>query len=211
MLKYNANRFSSLESKTESNTPRLTTGTMASLTRSKDINRHSYSNRFSEQYKLKGNPNYVPPQKPINITSNDDFPTLGTPKIVPIPKQTDMVHMAKEWGTKIEEEKEANLKRIQMAEIQRRADIKEQYIKEKYGTPECKVKFKNGLIVKNHKNRYYDKEYVEFKKIVDDTISDDSFESEPSREDEVEDEEESPDDEFNTNIGYDRRHKDELY
>ena len=216
MSKYNANRFASLESKesnapSESNPPRLAAGTMASLTKAKEVNKNAYSTRFSEQSRLRNDPNYVPPQRPVNITSDDDFPTLGTPKVIPLPKQSGMVSMAKEWGKKIEEEEEANRTRIQNAEIQRRADAKEKYMKEKYGTPECRVKSKNGLIIRVKKNQYYDKEQVAFKQIVEENVSDDSFESGPSREDEVEEDIESPDDEFNTNIGYERRHKDELY
>ena len=238
MSKYNANRFSMLESTeskigneskidNESKTnimatrmpsratdtlPRsertLASGTMASLTKQTS----SYSNRFAENERRRNDPTYVPPQKPVNITSENDFPTLGTPKIVPIPIKTGFVTMAKEWGKKIEEEEEANRTRIQNAEIERRIHAKEQYMKEKYGTPECKVRSKNGLIIRAKKNEYYDKEQRAFKPIMEDNVSDDSFESGPSHEDVIEDEEEeSLEDEFNTNIGYERRHKDELY
>ena len=70
---------------------------------------------------------------------------------------------------------------------------------------------KNNLVVSTNKNTYYDKEECKLKPISDDSLAEDSFESGPSHDEEEENEEESPDDEYNTNIGYDRRHDDELY
>ena len=46
---------------------------------------------------------------------------------------------------------------------------------------------------------------------MDNTLEEDSVESCPSHEEEEEDDDESQEDEFNTNIGYERRHRDELY
>ena len=66
-------------------------------------------------------------------------------------------------------------------------------------------------MVASRKNRFYDQREGNFKAIVEDNISDDSFESGPSREDDDEEEDEERDEEFNTNITNDRRHRDELY
>ena len=37
----------------------------------------SFSARFAEQARISENPDYKPPPKPINISSEEDFPTLG--------------------------------------------------------------------------------------------------------------------------------------
>lgn len=214
MSKYNANRFASLESNDQP--PRLTSGTMASLTKAKEVNPNSYSTRFSES-RLR-DPNYVPPKKPVNIDSSDDFPSLGSKntvtnltKTLPVSSSgQNYIDMAKGWGKKIEEEDEANRIRIQNAEILRKKIAKENYEKEKRGIPEKKTT-KKKLILQVKKNQYYDKDTVTFKSL-DENASDDSFESGPSHEeDEEEDVDETNDDEINANIGKERKHDNELY
>lgn len=194
----------------------LVSGTMASLTKAQSSST-SYSSRFAEQERIKNNPNYVPPQKPVNISSEDDFPTLGVPKvpILAVPKvatsgQT-LIQMAEGWGKKIKEDDEANRRRIQTDEDERRRIAKENCLKEKYGDDKQKIVGKNKSIIKARKNEYYVKEIGAYKPIVDNTLEEDSVESCPSHEEEEEDDDESQEDEFNTNIGYERRHRDELY
>jgi len=189
----------------------LVSGTMASLTKAQSSST-SYSSRFAEQERIKNNPNYVPPQKPVNISSEDDFPTLGVPKVVSIPTpDKSFIKMAEGWGKKIKEDDEANRRRIQTDEDERRRIAKENYLKEKYGDDKHKIVGKNKSILKNRKNEYYVKEIGTYKPIVDNTLEEDSVESCPSHEEEEEDDDESQEDEFNTNIGYERRHRDELY
>jgi hypothetical protein len=192
--------------------PTMSSGTMASLTKGQPSN-NSYASNFSEQSRLRNNPNYVPPQKPVNISSEDDFPTFGVSKTVkPVPISTgkNLIKMAEEWGKKIEDEEEANRNRIRKAEEDRRIKAKEDYLKEKYGDVKPKIVIKNKLILSDRKNEYYDKKDGQVKPI--NVVEEDSFESGPSHdeEEEVEDDE-SQEDEFNTNIGSDRRHRDELY
>ena len=190
----------------------LASGTMASLTKGQRST-NSYSSNFSEQSRLRNDPNYIPPQKPVNISSEDDFPTLGVSKTVkPVPISTgkNFIQMAEEWGKKIEDEEEANRYRIRKTEEDRRIKAKEDYLKEKYGDVKPKIVIKNKLILSDRKNEYYDKKDGQVKPI--NVVEEDSFESGPSHdeEEEVEDDE-SQEDEFNTNIGSDRRHRDELY
>ena len=114
--------------------------------------------------------------------------------------------MAEGWGKKIEIEEKENRDRIYRAEEDRRAQAK---IKIKPET--IQLSTKNKIILQTRDaNRFYDEKEKRFKKIEGD-ISDDSFESGPHEEEEVDDECESQDDEFNTNIVNDRRHRDELY
>lgn len=148
----------------------------------------------------------------INVASEDDFPTLGVPKhvlpaTVPVTTTTATVtpyiKMAKDWGKKLEEEKEANIIRIRNAE-------EERHIIAKQGIQE-KIKPKSKLIITGRKNQYYDNKDGTFKAIVEDDLSDDSFESGPSREEEDFENDVCEDDEMNANLVRDRRHDNELY
>jgi hypothetical protein len=55
--------------------------TMASLTSSTATSSggggKSFASKFSEQMRRAEDPNYVPPPKPLNVNSQDDFPSLG--------------------------------------------------------------------------------------------------------------------------------------
>jgi hypothetical protein len=53
--------------------------TMASLTSSSTAGggSKSFASKFSEQMRRAEDPTYVPPPKPLNMNSQDDFPTLG--------------------------------------------------------------------------------------------------------------------------------------
>jgi len=190
----------------------LASGTMASLTKSKEPTK-SYSNRFSEQTRLRNDPTYVPPQKAINISSNDDFPSLGSSAVKPSSwaSSNNCIKMAEEWGKKIKEEDEAHRASIIKADLDRRMAAKEQMKEEKMQkmNPTDTSK-KSKLIIAKNKNKFYDQYEHKFKSI-DNEIEEDSFESGPSHDEEEVDDEEINDDEFNTDIGYERRHKDELY
>lgn len=147
----------------------------------------------------------------INVASEDDFPTLGVPKPVltatttptTTATTTPYIKMAKDWGKKLEEEKEANIIRIRNAE-------EERHIIAKQGIQE-KIKPKSKLIITGRKNQYYDNKDGTFKAIVEDDLSDDSFESGPSREEEDFENDVCEDDEMNANLVRDRRHDNELY
>ena len=191
----------------------LSSGTMASLTKSKDPTK-SYSNRFLEQTKIRNNPNYVPPQKPVNISSEDDFPRLGPSIAKPSSWSTskNCIQMAEEWGKKNEEDERLHRARIIKAEEDRRRIAKEQIKEQKkekmYVTQDISAKSKSII---SGKNRFYDQYEHKFKSIDNEEEEEDSFESGPSQDEEEFYEEYNNDDEFNTDIGYERRHKDELY
>ena len=183
-------------SSTPSTPGTLTRGTMASLTPSRGT--------MASLTK--------PKTVAINITSDDDFPTLGAPKpVLKTNTETNTetktaspyIKMAKDWGKKLEEEKEANIIRIRNAEDERHKVAKE-------GKQEI-IKYKNKMIISGRKNEYYDNKDGKFKPIVEDDISDDCFESGPSHEDDEIDNDPYEDDELNANLVCDRRHRDELY
>ena len=191
---------------------KLASGTMASLTKSKEPTK-SYSNRFSEQTRLRNDPTYVPPQKAVNISSDDDFPSLGSSAVKPSSwASNNCIKMAEEWGKKIKEEDEAHRASIIKADLDRRMAAKEQMKEEKMQkmNPKEDVSKKSKLIIAKNKNKFYDQYEHKFKSIENE-IEEDSFESGPSHDEEEVDDEDINDDEFNTDIGYERRHKDELY
>jgi len=110
--------------------------------------------------------------------------------------------MAEEWGKEIKEDEIANIRRIANDENERKIKAKEK-------KPEVIPKVK-GMIIPKKKNEYYDETTKTYKPIVEDDISDDSFESGPSNHEE-EEEEEIIDEEYNTNIGNDGRRRYDLY
>jgi len=144
-------------------------------------------------------------EKTVNIASEEDFPTLGVPKPigVSLPKSNKgFIQMAEEWGKEIKEDEIANIRRIANDENERKIKAKE---KKHKVIPKVK-----GMIIPKKKNEYYDETTKTYKPIVEDDISDDSFESGPSNQEE-EEEEEIIDEEYNTNIGNDGRRRYDLY
>jgi len=196
----------------------LSSGTMASLTKAKEPTR-SYSNRFSEQTRIRNDPNYVPPQKAVNISSEDDFPSLGTNVSTSVAKSSsvswssskDCIKMAEEWGKKNEEDERANRARIIKAEDDRRRIAKEQMKEEKKQKMNVKEETtKSKLIIRaKNKDTFYDQYEHKFKNIED--IEEDSFESGPSHDEEEVIDDDVDDEEFNADISYERRNKGELH
>jgi len=199
------NRFSALSETSSSQSSSsslasttLTSGTMASLTKGNK----SYSNKFSES-----KTNCV--QKSVNISSEDDFPSLGVKPVLPtIHKNDKFIKMAEDWGKKIEEDDEANRRRIIHEEQERRRIAKELMKNKPHTLPTRRI---NKIILSETKNKYYDADLKIYKLIVDDTIEDDSVESTPSVNEEDDEFDEEEDIEFNTHLVNDRRHYDELY
>lgn len=205
----------------------LSSGTMASLTKAKEPTR-SYSNRFSEQTRIRNDPNYVPPQKSVNISSEDDFPSLG-PNVTSVTSVStsvntnvtsvtkswssskDCIKMAEEWGKKNEEDERANRARIIKAEDDRRRIAKEQMKEEKKQKMNVKEETtKSKLIIREtNKDKFYDQYEHKFKNIEE--IEEDSFESGPSHDEEEFIDDDDVDEEFNADISYERRNKGELH
>lgn len=192
----------------------LSSGTMASLTKAKEQTR-SYSNRFSEQTRIRNDPKYVPPQKAVNISSEDDFPSLG-PRVtksssVSWSSSKDCIKMAEEWGKKNEEDEKANRARIIKAEDDRRRIAKEQMKEEKKQKMNIKEETtKSKLIIRaKNKDTFYDQYEHKFKNIEE--VEEDSFESGPSHDEEEFIDDDDVDEEFNADISYERRNKGELH
>jgi len=185
---------SSSTSSSSSSQSSLASGTMASLTKGNK----SYSTS-SESKK---------DQKSVNISSEDDFPSLGVKPVLPtIHKNDKFIKMAEDWGKKIEEDEEANRRRIINEEQERRRIAKELMKHTPHTLPTRRI---NKTILSETKNKYYDADLKIYKLIVDDTIEDDSIESTPSANEE-EDDDDDEDTEINANLVNDRRHEYELY
>ena len=181
----------------------------------------SFASKFAEQVKIANDPNYKPPPKPVNFESEDDFPSLGAPakkpantvavpspgSVASIPKSSSgqsFAELAKGWAKKKEDEAE---------------EERQKAIREEQRRRENAVLSKGAMLMRFGRNRHadyddededdYDPSYGD-----DNLLDDDSYEA-PSH-DEAEDEDseedqEQQDGEFNNTMGYDRRHRNDLY
>lgn len=203
--------------------PKLVPATLASLTSNGNgpISttgsgpKKSFAAKFAEQAKIAEDPNYVPPPKPVDLKSEEDFPSLGAPKKTPTtgawgakPVQNEVVKptgpsfadKAKEWANKkAEDEEKARKKALREERLRREAEL-------------IKSMPRIGFIRKN----YYDEddeEEDEYNPYDESSLGDsDSFgcpddDQEPSDNDGEEEE----DSEFNQNVGWDGRRRDDLY
>lgn len=204
--------------------PKLAPATLASLTGNGSTSsgggsgpKKSFATKFAEQARIAADPNYKPPQKPVDITSENDFPTLGgstkpaagawgKPKVNVVvdpdvkPAVSSFAEKAKEWARKKEEEEEmARLKKIQKEKERRENEL-----------------MKSLPVFNMRQRKYYDynEENDEY-----DQQGDDSSLGEGSYQMDEEDgaggpsEEEDDDNngEFNQNVGWDGRRRDDLY
>jgi hypothetical protein len=207
--------------------PKLAPATLASLTSngsapvaaaggSSSGPKKSFASKFAEQARIAADPNYQPPPKPVDFKSEDDFPALGAPK-KPIagawgakpnanpvvepeekPAVTSFADKAKEWAKKKEEEAEKARQKAAMEEKRRR---------------EASLIRTLPIMGLRRRQEYDDEDEDEdYNPNYDESsLGDDSYEvpendGEPSEEDEEED-----DDEFNQNVGWDGRRRDDLY
>jgi hypothetical protein len=203
--------------------PKLVPMTLASLTSkggatpvasSSGGPKKSFAAKFAEQAKHASDPNYKPPPKPVDFTSADDFPALGAPKKAaagawgakPVvntvvedekPAVVSFADKAKEWANKrAEEEEKARLKAINDERLRRDADI-----------------IKTMSIIRLSRRQDYndDNDEEEYNPNYDESsLGDDSYEM-PEDDQEPSEEEEEDEDEFNQNVGWDGRRKDDLY
>ena len=196
--------------------PKLAPATLASLASGGGAAgnggaKKSYGDKFAEQARRAEDPNYVPPPKPLNLDSADDFPTLGGPKkaitnVVAAPgaawgkpngAAASFADKAKSWA-KESEEAERKAKKAVEREARRAAE------KERLRSlvPVIRrARAANGG--DDSEEELEDKPYDDY------SIGDsDSYESpgEPPSDDEEEDEEQ-----YNGEIGYDGRRKGEAY
>ena len=170
----------------------------------------SYASRFSEASKIKENPGYKPAPKPLDITSSDDFPTLGSYKasntvVYPIGAQKETKNLfaekAKEWAKKKEADEERTRNKLALEEQQRR-DM--EHLKRMTGN----IRFTRKEDEDEHENLAFYNQTYDDKALGEDP---DGYEVPEGDESELHEGDGSDEDEFNPNIGWDGRRKDDLY
>ena len=190
--------------------PKLAPATLASLTSNGagGGGKKSYASKFAEQAKKVEDPNYVPPPKPVDFTSADDFPSLGAPKnpsnVVVQPKAAEkpvgsFADMAKGWAKQKEEaEEKARLK----AEREARHQAEKEQLRRVM--PSIRLRSRPEEY-DSEGDDYQDRPYDESSLGDSDSYEMPEDDQEPSEEDEENEEE------FNNDIGYDGRRRGDLY
>lgn len=201
--------------------PKLAPATLASLTSNGTSGgpKKSFASKFAEQVKIANNPNYVPPPKPVDLTSEDDFPSLGAPKkavAAPTPKSNPVVvpapapsaapgaskfaDLARGWAKQKEDEEEmARLKALKEEEHRREMSL---------------MRNINILGLRRRAAMYAQDEDEDDDynyQNEESSLGDDSYEIPDEDDASPEEEEEEDNDEFNQNVGWDGRRKDDLY
>ena len=201
--------------------PKLTPATLASITSTNGVAngvanvigvqggpKKSFAAKFAEQAKIASDPNYKPPAKPVRIDSEADFPTLGGPK-KPVtgawgsnPKNevvsttNSFADKAKDWATTKEEEAEMAHKKAMEEEKRRK---------------EAELVKKITFVGINRNRNYNNEDDEDYNQEYDETsLGEDSDGYEVPEGDEPSEDDEG-NEEFNQNIGWDGRHKDDLY
>lgn len=202
--------------------PKLAPATLASITGGGATTvgnnsgpKKSFASKFAEQAKIAADPYYKPPPKPIDVTSENDFPSLGGPAkpatgawgskpknetVQPEKTALSFADKAKEWAKKKEEEEEeARQKAIEEEKRRREADLHKRM---------------NVLNLGRFKRQYVneDDEGDEYYNNEESSLGDDDSYEVPEGDGEPSEEEEDEDnDEFNLNVGWDGRRRDDLY
>jgi hypothetical protein len=207
--------------------PKLAPATLASLTSNGSAPiaasggsgpKKSFAAKFAEQARIAADPDYKPPPKPVDFTSEDDFPSLGAPKKAvagawgakPATAATNVVvepekpsgpsfaEKAKEWANKrAEEEEKARKKALREERLRREAEL-----------------IKSMPIMGFRRRQDYDDEDEEedYNPNYDESsLGEDSYEMPEEDEPPSEEDEEDGDGEFNQNVGWDGRRRDDLY
>lgn len=197
--------------------PKLAPATLASLTggtsaanSSSTGPKRSFASKFAEQVKIASNPNYKPPAKIVDVTSENEFPSLGGPKKPATgawtAKPKNDVHSekttlsfadkAKEWAKQKQEEEEA---------------IQRKIIEDEKKKNDAAFSQRMTIVGLNRYKRKYatDEDDDEYNNEESSFGDDDSYEVPEG--DEEPSEEEDDEDEFNQNVGWDGRRKGDLY
>lgn len=206
--------------------PKLEPATLAQLTSNGSVPpivsgggggpKQSYAARFGQQAKVAADPNYVPPPKPIDLTSEDDFPSLGAPAIpkasaprkpentvIEAPKApggASFADLAKSWARKKEDEEEAERRRV-MREEQRRREAE-------------RIRRTIPLIsIRRRQHDFEEDEEDDYNPTYEDNSlgESDSYEMPDDDDQPPTEEEEDEEGEFNQNVGWDGRKRDDLY
>lgn len=197
------------------------TGSGAAVTSSGSGSKKSFADKFKEQVRIAEDPDYKPPPKPVDFKSEDDFPALGAPKkpttgawgakpsatpvntvVEPIQKPAgpSFAEKAKEWANKKAEDEEKARRRALKAEKARREALLMRTM------PILGMRRLQGQYEDEDEEDDYNPNYEES------SLGDDSYEMpdddmSPSEEDE----EDEDNGEFNQNVGWDGRRRDDLY
>jgi len=214
-----SDQMPSVFGKTKTNT--VVPGTLASLTATNATNvsesgsKKSFASKFTERQKQVEDPNYKPPEKPLDFKSEDDFPALGgfgakkplavnkeqkpeeNKVVLPAIKKSGYADLARGWAKKKEDEEAMELQRKHGEEIERRE-------RELMKSTIVRHTFKQSA------RKYDDDE--EDEENQEEAFSEYSSVSEGRGEEEfISEGDEDQDGEFNPNTTYDRRHKEDLY
>lgn len=193
--------------------PKLAPATLASLTSNGASAgaggaKKSFASKFAEQARAAEDPNYVPPPKPVDVNSFDDFPALGAPKkptnVVAVPKPVVQAKpvgvyadMAKSWA-KQKEEAEEKAKKKAERDARRKAEQEQ-------------LRRIMPSIRLHRREEEYNSEDEEDRHYDESSLGDsDSYEM-PDEDQEPSEEEDENEDEFNNDIGYDGRRRGDLY
>ena len=202
----NTNKFAPLSDDRHINTsrpakeaPKLAPATLASITFNGG-GKGTYASKMTERAKMAANPNYV---KPLDVTSENDFPTLGdgikktdSPKVNNgVKKSGSFASMARDWAKQKEEEEEAErLIRIRLEQEEKELRLLRSMVA-------------LGRRKKNATDNTLDGEEDDYDESSLGGDSDNEMlnDSEPSEE------EYDEEDEYNQNVGWDGRRRDDLY
>jgi len=198
-------------------------GTLASLTAtaliipanlSSDDQGSSFAAKFAQKMKIVDDPDYVPPPITVNVSSEEEFPTLGGP---PSTKSTTnslwsepskIVKHAEEWHTILEKQR---IEKENIHEQQELARHKRRIAKLNATSNHSK---KIPIIPSKIHDQKTEEEFIPIEYEEDGFDSDDGLYASDVDEEEFfgdEEDDEEEEDEFNPNIYDDRRHRDELY
>lgn len=202
--------------------PKLAPATLAALTSNGSVPvatgssgsgsgpKKSFAAKFKEQVKAAETPGYVPPPKPVDFSSESDFPSLGGPgpkkntvvlPPVQAPSTQSFAEKAKEWAKKKEEDEEKAQREALRRERQRReAELLRKTM------PMIGLK-RYGRDEEDEDEDEYGYNNHEESSLGGDS---DSYEV-PEGDEEPSDEDDEENGEFNQDVGWDGRRRDDLY
>jgi hypothetical protein len=208
---FTSNRFAALSdekplvntSRPAKEAPKLAPATLASITTNGQGAKGTYAAKMAERAKIASNPNYVPPPKPVDVTSECEFPSLGGgKKNSPKPdegvkKSNSYASLARDWAKQKEDEEEADrLLRLKIEE-----EEKEKALFKSMTILSMRRKMRNQYNQDEEEDDHYDES----------SLAGDSDEGDMHDESETSEEDQDDEDEFNQNVGWDGRRRDDLY
>jgi len=171
----------------------------------------SFASKFSEHQKKISNPNYKPPPKPIDITSENDFPCIRASNVTKlisnnevikplIPSTNSFAEKAKEWAKQKKEVDDEIIRKI---------------LEDEKRVRESELNIRMNIIGFGNYRRKHITKYDEYDEDNNDnneesSLGDDSYEV-PEEDEEPSEEDDNEEDESNQPLGSDGRRKNDLY